>query len=358
MSALNYKFEGWLGLDKSAAEGNMVWQEFEPKEWEDTDIDIKVTNSGICGTDLHTLRSGWYPAPYPICVGHEIVGIAVHVRRKAIGDIKVGDRVGIGAQANACLGRFGRCKACDGGKESYCKKPVHTYGAFHYNGGKAMGGYATHHRCPSYFVFKIDDRLDSASVAPMLCGGITVYSPLKLHGCGPGKTVGVIGIGGLGHCGILFAKALGADRVVGISRSESKRDEVLKMGADDYIATAERLDWATEYTGVFDIIINTIGTSKVPFNQYLSLVSLDGTFIQVGLPEDGSFEVNAFMLVSQQIKLTGSNTGSRQEIREMLNLAADKGIKLWVQERPMTEANQGIVDFEAGKARYRYVLTL
>lgn len=221
-----------------------------------------------------------------------------------------------------------------------------------------MGGYATHHRCPSYFVFKIDDRLDSASVAPMLCGGITVYSPLKLHGCGPGKTVGVIGIGGLGHCGILFAKALGADRVVGISRSESKRDEVLRMGADDYIATAERLDWVTEYTGAFDIIINTIGTSKVPFNQYLSLVSLDGTFIQVGLPEDGSFEVNAFMLVSQRIKLTGSNTGSRQEIREMLNLAADKGIKLWVQERPMAEANQGIVDFEAGKARYRYVLTL
>ncbi|KAK7444619.1 cinnamyl alcohol dehydrogenase [Colletotrichum acutatum] len=234
MSTLNYKFEGWIGLDKSATEGEMIWQEFEPKEWEDTDIDIKVTHSGVCGTDLHTLRSGWYSAPYPICVGHEIVGIAIRVGTKAIGDIKAGDRVGVGAQANACLGRFGPCKACDGGKESYCKKPVHTYGAFQYNGGKATGGYATHHRCPSHFVFKIDDRFDSVSVAPTLCGGITVYSPLKLNG------------------------SLEADRLVGTSRSESKRDEVLRMGADDYIARGERLDWVSEYTGAFDIIINTI----------------------------------------------------------------------------------------------------
>ncbi|KAK1716701.1 chaperonin 10-like protein [Colletotrichum acutatum] len=241
MSTLNYKFEGWIGLDKSATEGKMIWQEFEPKEWEDTDIDIKVTHSGVCGTDLHTLRSGWYSAPYPICVGHEIVGIAIRVGTKAIGDIKAGDRVGVGAQANACLGRFGPCKACDGGKESYCKKPVHTYGAFQYNGGKATGGYATHHRCPSHFVFKIDDRFDSVSVAPTLCGGITVYSPLKLNGCGPGKTVGVIGVGGLGHCSILFAKL--SRRIdlwvhLGVSRNEMKFSEwvrtIISQGVSDW----------------------------------------------------------------------------------------------------------------------------
>ncbi|GJC87604.1 NADP-dependent alcohol dehydrogenase 6 [Colletotrichum liriopes] len=358
MATANYTFEGWLGVDKSAAEGNLVWREFEPKPWEETDVDLKVTHSGICGTDLHTLRSGWYEAPYPVCVGHEIVGVAVRVGSEAEGNIKVGDRVGVGAQADSCLGRFGPCKPCDAGDEPYCGKPVHTYGGFHYNGGKAMGGYATHHRCPAQFVFKLDERLDSASVAPMLCGGITVYSPLKLNGCGPGKTVGVIGIGGLGHCALLFAKALGAHKVVGISRSGSKREEVLRMGADEHIATSEQLDWAKAYSGSFDMVINTVGTNKVPFGEYLNLVGVDGTFIQVGLPDDGSFEVNPMLLVSRRIKLTGSSIGSRKEVREMLDLAAAKNIKLWVQERPMSEANQGILDFEAGKARYRYVLTL
>ncbi|GJC96746.1 cinnamyl alcohol dehydrogenase [Colletotrichum higginsianum] len=358
MPTTDYKFEGWLGLDKSAADGNMVWREFEPKPWEETDVDLRVTHSGICGTDLHTLRSGWYEAPYPICVGHEIVGVVVRVGSEVGGDIVVGDRVGVGAQADSCLGRFGPCKPCDAGDEPYCGKLVHTYGAAHYNGGKAMGGYATYHRCPSHFVFKLDARLDSASVAPMLCGGVTVYSPLKRNGCGPGKTVGVVGVGGLGHCAILFARALGADRVVGISRGGSKRGEVLRMGADDYIATSEQPGWAGAHSGSFDIVINTVGTNKMPFGEYLGLVGVDGTFIQVGLPDDGNFEVSPMLLVSRRIRLTGSSIGSRREIREMLDLAADKDIKLWVQERPMSEANQGIVDFEAGKARYRYVLTL
>ncbi|GKT57603.1 LOW QUALITY PROTEIN: zinc-binding alcohol dehydrogenase [Colletotrichum tofieldiae] len=315
MATANYTFEGWLGVDKSAAEGNLVWREFEPKPWEETDVDLKVTHSGICGTDLHTLRSGWYEAPYPICVGHEIVGVAVRVGSEAEGNIKVGDRV---SEPRPTLASVGLAR----------------------------------------FVFKLDERLDSASVAPMLCGGITVYSPLKLNGCGPGKTVGVIGIGGLGHCALLFAKALGAHKVVGISRSGSKREEVLRMGADEHIATSEQLDWAKAYSGSFDMVINTVGTNKVPFGEYLNLVGVDGTFIQVGLPDDGSFEVNPMLLVSRRIKLTGSSIGSRKEIREMLDLAAAKSIKLWVQERPMSEANQGILDFEAGKARYRYVLTL
>ncbi|KAK6223567.1 cinnamyl alcohol dehydrogenase [Colletotrichum tabaci] len=268
MPTTEYKFEGWLGLDKSAADGNMVWREFEPKPWEETDVDLRVTHSGICGTDLHTLRSGWYEAPYPICVGHEIVGVVVRVGSEVGGGIVVGDRVGVGAQADSCLGRLSATDA------------------------------------------------------------------------GPGRL------------------ALGADKVVGISRGGSKREEVLRMGADDYIATSEQPGWAGAHSGSFDIVINTVGTNKMPFGEYLGLVGVDGTFIQVGLPDDGNFEVSPMLLVSRRIRLTGSSIGSRREIREMLDLAADKDVKLWVQERPMSEANQGIVDFEAGKARYRYVLTL
>lgn len=201
--------------------------------------------------------------PYPICVGHEIVGIAVRVGTQAEGGIKVGDRVGVGSQSDSCLGRQGECEECAAGLESYCAKLVITYGSTHYNGGKAMGGHATHHRCPSHFVVKIPDGLASEHAAPMLCGGLTLYAPLKYHACGPGKKVGIVGVGGLGHFGVLFAKALGAERVVGISRSASKGDEVLKMGADEYIATEDDADWAKKNDKSLDLVISTLSSSKV-----------------------------------------------------------------------------------------------
>ncbi|KAK1970534.1 zinc-binding dehydrogenase [Colletotrichum sublineola] len=356
MAATDYKFEGWLGLDEKSAEGNMVWQEYEPKPWEETDVDIQITHSGVCGSDIHVLRSGWGPAPYPVCVGHEIVGVAVRVGSKAEGDIKVGDRVGVGAQSDSCLGRQGPCQPCESKNEQYCPKSVHTYGAFHYNGGKAMGGHAKYHRCPSHFVVKIPDGLESAYAAPMLCGGVTVFSPLKNHGCGPGKTVAISGVGGLGHMAIMLAKAMGADKVVGISRKADKRDEVLKMGADDYIATAEEGDWAMKYANSFDLVISTVSSAKVPMQDYLNLIKLDGFLVQVGLPDDGAYTVSPVPMVMRRVKFTGSLIGSPHEIREMWELAAKKGVKPWIQVRPMSEANQAIVDLEDGKARYRYVL--
>ncbi|KAH7013416.1 zinc-binding dehydrogenase [Ilyonectria destructans] len=357
MTTQDYKFEGWLGLDPKSVEGNMVWQEFEPKPWEETDVDIQVTHSGICGSDIHTLRSGWGEAPYPLCVGHEIVGIAVRIGSQAEGGIKVGDRVGVGAQNDSCLGRQGDCDECAAGLESYCPKMVVTYGSTHYNGGKSMGGHATHHRCPSHFVAKIPDGLASEYAAPMLCGGLTLYAPLKYHGCGPGKKVGIVGVGGLGHFGVLFAKALGADRVVGISRSMSKRDEVLKMGADEYIATEDDADWAKKNDKSLDLIVSTLSSSKVPIQDYLNLLKTDGTFVQVGNPDDGGYTVHPITLIVRRIKFTGSSTGSPREMAEMLQLAADQKVHPWVEQRPMGDANQAIVDMEAGKARYRYVLT-
>ncbi|KAH0847973.1 hypothetical protein AYO21_03659 [Fonsecaea monophora] len=356
-SSTDYKFMGWLGLDKTADKGKMVWQEFEPKTWEETDVDIQISHSGICGSDLHVLRSGWGPTPYPCCVGHEIVGRAVRVGTKVEGGIKVGDRVGVGAQGDSCLGRVqGHCDECASGNEHFCAHHVGTYGSFHLNGDKSYGGHALYNRSPSHFVFKIPDAIPSASAAVMLCAGITTYSPLKYFGCGPDKHVGVIGLGGLGHFAVLWAKALGAKSVVAISRKESKKQDALKMGADSYIATDDHPKWDTEFAGSFDLLISTISSSKMPIAGYLALLRRDGTLVQVGNPDDGVFEVPATGIIIGRKKLAGSMIGAPGEIREMLQLAAEKNVKPWVEERPMKDANQAMVDMDNGKARYRYVL--
>lgn len=231
-----------------------------------------------------------------------------------------------------------------------------TYNSTYANGGKSYGGYATYNRAPSHFVIKIPDAISSADAAPMLCGGITTYSPLRQNGCGPGKSVGIVGVGGLGHFGILFAKALGADRVVAISRKSDKKKDALKLGADDFIATGEDEDWATKHAQSLDLIISTATSSKMPIVQYCGLLRFRGTFIQLGAPEDGALEIPAFTLLMKGLKIGGSLIGSPDEIREMLALAAEKGIKPWIQERPMKDANQAILDLNDGDARYRYVL--
>ncbi|KAL2857356.1 chaperonin 10-like protein [Aspergillus pseudoustus] len=357
MTAPDYKFEGWLASDASAANGTMQWKEFEPKKWEETDIDIKITHCGICGSDLHTLRSGWGPTNYPCCVGHEIVGIAVRVGSQAEGNIKVGDRVGVGAQGESCLGRKGHCNECASGNERFCARHwAGTYDGIFMNGDKSYGGYALYNRSHSHFVVKIPDALPSAHAAPMLCGGTTTYTPLKENGCGPGKSVGVIGVGGLGHFAILFAKALGADQVVAISRKGNKRNDALALGASSYIATDEDENWSQEHGRSLDLIICTVSSSKMPLAQYVSLLKVHGTLIQLGNPDDGFLTVPAGSLIIQNAKLGGSMIGSPGDIREMLQLAADKGLKPWVKERPMKDANQAIMDMEDGKARYRYVL--
>ncbi|KAF6826117.1 nadp-dependent alcohol dehydrogenase [Colletotrichum plurivorum] len=352
----DYKFEGWLGRGPESAQGKMEWGSFEPKRWTEDDVDIQITHCGICGSDMHTLRSGWGATDYPCCVGHEIVGRAVRVGAN-VRHIKAGDRVGVGAQARSCLQPD--CPDCSRGAENACvRERIDTYGSKYPNGeGKSFGGYADYNRTNGRFVFKIPDRLSSEAAAPMLCGGITVYAPLKENDCGPGKTVGIIGLGGLGHFGVLFAKALGADRVVGISRRRAKEADALALGADDYIATADDAGWASKHKRTLDIIVCTVSNSDMPLQKYLSLLRWGGSFIQVGAPDGGKLpEISAFSLIMNNIKVGGSNIGSVNQIKEMLEFAEAKNIKPWIQTRPMSDANQAIVDMEDGKARYRYVL--
>lgn len=175
------------------------------------------------------------------------------------------------------------CPDCSNGRPNYCRKTINTYGSLYPDDiGKSYGGYADYNRTDSHFVIKIPDELASEDAAPMLCGGVTVYTPLRNNGCGPGKTVGIVGVGGLGHFAVLFAKALGADKVIGISRKASKKDDVLALGADEYIATDDDKDWAIKHGRSIDLIINTVSSSKIPLNDYLSLLRYGGDFIQVG----------------------------------------------------------------------------
>ncbi|KAJ5201509.1 8-hydroxygeraniol dehydrogenase [Penicillium cinerascens] len=360
MTAPAKDFHGWVAHD---AKSPLTYTTFTPKPFTPTDIEVRVTHCGICGTDIHTLRSGWAPADYPCVVGHEIIGIVERVgsavptlpSSPASRSIKLGDRVGIGAQSMSCLKPD--CEACADGQESYCARMTGTYNGRYADKSKSYGGFAERWRGPAHFVVKIPDALPSAEAAPLLCGGVTVYAPLKKYGAGPGKTVGIVGIGGLGHMGILFAKALGADRVVAISRSSSKKADALEgLGGDAFIATGEEKGWAKNHSRTLDIILCTVSGPDMPFAQYLRLLKRDGTFVQVGAPEDALPPLMAFSLIQKGVKVTGSSIGSPEDLRQMLKLAEEKRVLPWVQKRAMGEVNEALVDMHEGKARYRYVL--
>ena len=184
-----------------------------------------------------------------------------------------------------------------------------------------------------------------------------MFAPLKKHGCGPGKRVGIIGIGGLGHFGLLFAKALGASKIVAVSRSSSKRNDALSMGADDFIATGEDSDWATKHRGSLDLIISTLSASDdMPFSQYLGLLAFGGTMIQVGAPETGLPAFDPSPLLFNRVTIAGSLVGTRKQIQEMLDIAASENVKPWIQTWAMEKANEALVAFEEGAPRYRFVL--
>ncbi|KAL8664067.1 MAG: hypothetical protein Q9202_003359 [Teloschistes flavicans] len=291
---------------------------------------------------------------YPCCVGHEIIGIAVRVGSQARRGIKIGDRVGVGPQGYTC--RKASCDSCSNGQENYCPNRVGTYGDLYPNGSISYGGFADHCRHNSYSVFSIPEGLASEDAAVMLCAGSTVYEPLKEHDVGPKTRVGVIGLGGLGHLGVSFAKAMGCQRVTAFSRRMTKRDDALKLGADEYVATAEQGDWAQGHTSTLDLIICTVSDRRMPLQEYLQLLRPKGRFCQVGIPEEPLPPLDTMSLVLNGTSISFSDSASPGNIKEMLELAAQKGIKAWTQVRPMEEANEAIADLEKGKARFRFVL--
>ncbi|GJN94742.1 hypothetical protein Rhopal_007834-T1 [Rhodotorula paludigena] len=358
MSNNNYKFEGWQALGTDSIEGKLEWREYEPKAFAEDDVDIKITHCGVCASDLHTISGGWGAVDYPQVVGHEILGEVVRVG-SAVKHVKVGDIAGVGAQNDSCL----ECGQCKANREPYCDKgQVGTYAGKYYRegpgkGAKSYGGYANYHRAPGHFVVKIPDGLDHAVAAPMLCGGVTVYSPLKQYGAGTtAKDVGIVGIGGLGHFGLLFAKALGAN-VTAISHSESKKADAEKMGATRFIAThSGKEDDFKPYKRSLDLIVCTTNDVNMPILGYLSLLRPGGNLILVGAPEKPLPSLPAFPFLMNNVHIGGSAIGSPTIIKEMLELAAKQNIKSWIEKRPLEDANQAVVDMHNSKARYRYVL--
>lgn len=260
--------------------------------------------------------------------------------------------MGVGAQTLSCL----ECYDCTHDNEQYCAKCVFTYSSTFENGDTSYGGYALEGRYPAAFCFKIPEELPSEIAAPMMCGGITVYSPLKRNGCGPGKTVGVVGLGGLGHFAILFAKALGAEKVYAISRSEAKGADAKALGAEDIIAT-QTPGWSKKWARTFDLVISTANNADMPLNEYLSIFKPGGRFVQVGLPESPVPQLTFGSLINQNVHLMGSLLGSRAEIAEMLELSAKTGVKSWVTCYPMEQVNDVLKLMDANKAKYRFVLT-
>ncbi|KAK6543052.1 hypothetical protein TWF694_006979 [Orbilia ellipsospora] len=331
-------------------------QEFKPKTLEDNDVDIKIECCGICASDVHKINGDWNSPDsiYPLAVGHEIVGKVVAVGPK-VTSVKVGQRVGMGAQCKSC----GTCDRCTSDNETYCKKQVETYSALHSDGTISQGGYSSHVRVNDFWVFPIPDALASTEVAPMLCAGITVFSPLVRNGAGPGKKVGIVGIGGLGHFGLMFSKALGAETWA-ISRTTAKKEDAVKLGADGFIAT-ENENWNEEHDGTFDVIVCTAnGTQGFDLSKYLSVLKVHGKFVFVGLaPGDGQ-KVSAFDLLGNGCFIGASHLGSRKEMLQMLDLAAEKGVKCWSELIPISVegVKQGHARlFDKNGVRYRFVLT-
>ncbi|CAK7568574.1 MAG: hypothetical protein SEPTF4163_006569 [Sporothrix epigloea] len=328
--------------------------EFQPKPFGDFDVDIKIEACGVCGSDVHTINGGWGEQHFPLAVGHEIIGTAIRVGPK-VTLIKEGQRVGVGAQSYSCLD----CRQCNNDNETYCRKQLDTYGAkWPETGIISQGGYSSHVRTHEHWVFPIPEGLATHEAAPMLCAGLTAYSPLVRNGCGPGKKVGIVGIGGIGHFGVLFAKALGAE-VWAISRSHAKEEDARKLGADGFIATGDK-NWAEPHVMTFDLIINTANSfDGFDLSAYLSLLDVHGRWVSVGLPEGEGLSIRNQDFMSNGCFIGSSHLGSRKETLEMLQLAADKGIHPWIEQVPIGAENlsKTLQRLHKNDVHYRFCLT-
>jgi len=326
-------------------------QEFKLKTAGPNDVTLDIECCGVCGSDVHTITGGWGSMSADwICPGHEIVGKVTHVGDE-VKEFKVGQRVGVGAQVYACL----KCDRCKADNEQYCPEQVDTYNAPYPDGVMSQGGYSTIIRAHERWVFAIPEALKSEHAAPLLCAGLTVFSPLKRNGTGPGKTVGIVGIGGLGHLAIQFAKALGA-RVIVFSHSPNKKQDCLDLGADEFVVSGEK-DFAKPYFDKLDYILSAADVESIPLGDFVSMLKIDGKLTSVGLPDGEWTGLQPQMMASNASCIGTSHIGSKVEANEMLKIAAEKGIHPVIDQiLPMKEAGKAIEAVKTNKVRYRFVL--
>ena len=312
------------------------------------DVLIEIRYCGICHTDISHARSEWRPEPYPLVPGHELTGV-VTAAGSAASRHAVGDRVGVGCMAGSCR----ECASCRKGQEQYCLQgTILTYGSVDRDGTITQGGYSTHVVVDQDFVLPVPEGIGLAEAAPLLCAGITAYSPLRRWGTGPGTKVAVIGLGGLGHLAVKLARAMGADVTV-LSRSPGKRDDALRLGASRYYATSDAATLG-QLAGTFDLIVNTV-SATINTDACLSLLALDGVLACVGVAPE-PLSVSGRALASQRRVITGSLIGGLQETRDMLGFCADHHLGAEIEIIPAGKINEAYERVLASDVRYRFVI--
>mmetsp|Transcript_36050 Transcript_36050/g.90461 ORF Transcript_36050/g.90461 Transcript_36050/m.90461 type:complete len:351 (+) Transcript_36050:71-1123(+) len=325
---------------------------YTPRPLGEDDVEIAITHCGVCASDVHQVDCSWAKASiFPMIPGHEIVGVVQAVGSK-VDTLEVGSRVGVGPQCLCCFS----CEQCKRPAEELCTgSPTFTYNSRYPDGSVAYGGYADRIRVHSRFAHPLPDALDSAAAAPLLCAGATTYSPLVEHGVGPGHHVAVVGLGGLGHLAVQFAKALGAE-VTCVSSSERKRETCAQLGADHFLISRNPEEMAAAQ-GSFDFLVSTIHYDGIEWDAYMNLIKPSGTLIMLGLPAGANLTLPSRLLVSRRLRIAGGFLASLPEYTAMLKLCAEKNIVSWVDEMPMSEATTALGLLREGKLKnFRLVL--
>jgi uncharacterized zinc-type alcohol dehydrogenase-like protein len=313
------------------------------------DVALRIEWSGVCHSDIHKGRSEWGSVNFPLVPGHEIVGTVLEVGSQ-VTRFSVGQRVGVGVYVDSCRD----CANCQAGMSNYCLQGmIGTFDAQERDGSSiTKGGYSNGIVVDQNYVVRVPDNLDPAATAPLMCAGITLYSPLKEWGAGPGKKVGIIGLGGLGHMGVKFASALGAHVTV-FSHSESKRSDALAMGADDFLLSSDPSVFET-HAKEFDLIINTV-SAPIDLNDYLELIGLDGTLVMVGLAPE-PYPIKAFSMLAQRRRIAGSMIGPVSQLQEMLDFAGEHSIVSDIETISADSLNQAWDRVVNSDVRYRFVI--
>ncbi len=323
----------------------------ERREVGPTDVLIEIAYCGVCHSDLHQAREDWGPALFPMVPGHEIVGHVSAVGAK-VDTYKVGDRVGVGCMVDSCR----TCEQCAAGEEQFCDSaPTMTYNGFERD-RKTMtfGGYSQRITVDQAFVVRVPEALPLDRAAPLLCAGITTYSPLKRFGAGPGKKVAVMGLGGLGHVGVRIARAMGAEVTV-ISTSERKRADAAELGAHDFLVSTDAKAMKAA-AGRFDLILDTVSAVH-DLNAGLNLLRTDGTLVLVGVPEE-ALPVQPFAIIGRRRRLAGSLIGGIAETQEMLDFCAQHGVLADIETVAMADINQAWERLLKNDVRYRFVIDM
>jgi uncharacterized zinc-type alcohol dehydrogenase-like protein len=328
------------GLAAHAAGAELLPFRYEPGTLGPQEVEIRISHCGVCHSDLHLIANDWGISQFPFIPGHEIVGVIAEAGAE-VKSLLVGQRVGVGWQANSC----GLCEWCSRGMENLCASAEATCVHRH-------GGYAEAVRVNARFAIPIPDALSSEGAAPLLCGGITVYNPLRSHGVNPSSRVGIVGIGGLGHIALQFARVFGAE-VTAFSTSAAKEEEARALGAHGFVNTRESKAMR-EVAGKFDFILTTINADQ-DWNAYIQALRPTGTLCFVGVPPS-PVSVHAFPLIAGVRTITGSPIGSPHMLREMMDVAARHGVEAQTEVSPMAKVNEAIEKVKKNKVRYRAVL--